>query len=125
MNVSYKYVGLWLDNKLNWASNADHLQSIYRPSTSESPQQTVLLEETAIIQHMQEAPVDVIFYDVVWGGGAYLKVGPADQTRPDSLVAERRTSTNCWLLWTTLVSAHCRQQQRSWFSGDITKVYNA
>lgn len=51
--LDYKYLWLWLDNKLDWTTHTNHL---YKKKTK----QDVLPEETVVLQHLQQTPADVI-----------------------------------------------------------------
>ncbi|KAI3358884.1 hypothetical protein L3Q82_015272 [Scortum barcoo] len=82
---SYRYLGLWLDNKLDWTTHTSHLYG-------KTQRQDVLPKETAVLQHLQQTscrcftslwlPVSSF---TLWcaGGAAYPK---KDTSRLDKLI---------------------------------------
>ncbi|KAI3360596.1 hypothetical protein L3Q82_002463 [Scortum barcoo] len=135
---SYRYLGLWLDNKLDYGTTA------HQPPVWEDTKQDVLPKETVrsfnicskLLQMFYQSVVaSVLFYTVVcWGGSISKK----DTSRLDKLIrragsvcrheaglsggdggrVEDSGQTNCWILW-TMPATLCTtviSNQRSLFS---------
>ena len=71
--LSFKYLGLWLDNKLNWASSTDHL---YRKALSRRyflyRLRSFNICRKLLWMFYQSVVASILFYHVVCWGGSIL-----------------------------------------------------
>lgn len=84
---SYKYLGLWLDNKVKWTTNTDHE---YRKGQSRMyflrRQRFFNICRKLLHMFYQSVVASVLFYAMVYWGGGGGSISKMDSSRMDKLI---------------------------------------